>query len=379
MNSLWKNIERFFCNICWITAISFTSFCLYEFGLDKDLCTITFKKFHDSDEYIFPVLSLCFKAPFVGNNISSSNDNVNETSLQRYLEGLEDIPNHLHLRHENFAMDVNKYVLGYWIRWRNGSDFESYQSKDTKHFFITSYLGFLFSENWFYHCSAMQIPHNKDIQIFAVFMNSTVHREEKALGSFPFFTTLHYPKQILRSYSSIKQDWPKRAKNASYSLRYKIESIEVLRRRNKFRYPCYENWRNYDDVILTKHIDKTRCKAPYLNLNSSIRICKTRNEMKKSRLGLRTDDYDFLPPCQSLEKIAYRIEDETFDDRNSMWKIDGTFWIGLFLPQTFKEIEETRFVYQVFLNHHIAYRSNTISKNNHDPTSIFTEQLIYKL
>ena len=106
--------------------------------------------------------------------------------------------------------------------------------------------------------------------------------------------------------------------------------------------------------------------------------------MKKSRLGLRTDDYDFLPPCQSLEKIAYRIEDETFDDRNSMWKIDGTFWIGLFLPQTFKEIEETRFVYQVFFKSSYCIclnckRSNTISKNNHDPTSIFTEQLIYKL
>ena len=357
MNSLWKNIERFFCNICWITAISFTSFCLYEFGLDKDLCTITFKKFHDSNEYIFPELSLCFKSPFVGSNISFLNDHVNETSLQRHLEGLEDIPNHLHLRHEDFVMDVDKYVLGYWIRWRNGSDFEGYQLKETKSFFITSYLGFLFSENWFYHCSAMQIPHNKDIQIFAIFMNSSVHREDKALGSFPFFTTMHYPKQILRSYSSIKQDWPKRAKNASYSLRFKIESIEVLRRRNKFRYPCYEDWRNYDDVILTKHIDKTQCKAPYLHLNSSIRICKTRNEMKKSRLGFRTDDYDFLPPCQSLEKIAYRIEDETFDDRNFKWKIDGTFWIGLFLPQTFKEIEETRSVYLVFftLSYHISY------------------------
>ena len=49
--------------------------------------------------------------------------------------------------------------------------------------------------------------------------------------------------------------------------------------------------------------------------------------MKKSRLGFRTDDYDFFPPCQSLEKIDYRIEDETFDDKNFKRKIDGTFWI----------------------------------------------------
>ena len=66
--------------------------------------------------------------------------------------------------------------------------------------------------------------------------------------------------------------------------------------------------------------------------------------MKKSIFGLRTDDYDFLPPCKSLEKVAYRIEDSTHDDRDAKWKIDGTFWIGLYLPQTFKEIEETRFV-----------------------------------
>ena len=138
MNSLWKNIERFFCNICWITAISFTSFCLYEFGLDKDLSTITFKKFHDSDECIFPVLSLCFKDPFVGNNISFPNDYINEISLLRYLEGLEDIPKHLHLRYEDLEMDVNKYVLGYWIRWRNGSDFETYQPIERSSF-LTSY------------------------------------------------------------------------------------------------------------------------------------------------------------------------------------------------------------------------------------------------
>ena len=179
MNGVWKNIERFFCNICWITAISFTSFCLYEFGLDKDLCTIAFKKFHDSDEYIFPVLSMCFKDPFVGNNVTALNDDINQSSLQKYLEGSEDIPEHLHLRYEDIAMDVNKYVLGYWIRWRNGSDFETYQPIEWSSF-VTSYMGFLCNTvTWFYHCSAMQIPRNKDIQIFSIIINASVYREEK--------------------------------------------------------------------------------------------------------------------------------------------------------------------------------------------------------
>lgn len=236
---------------------------------------------------------------------------------------------------------MNKYVLGYWVRYRNGSTNTIYTKYQLKQLFATSYLGVLSMESGFYHCSAIQIPSDEDIQILSVLMDDQVLRMENNLGIFHFLRTLHYPNQFLRSYNTIKRDWPKRAKYAGYTIRFIIDTVEVLCRRNKWRYPCYDNWENYDDIILRKHIKKVGCRAPYQQPNSTVPICKTKYEMKNSILSLRTDDYGFSPPCKSLEKITYRIEEETFHN-SSEYNIDDTFWIGLYLPQTFKEIEETR-------------------------------------
>ena len=153
MNNIWKKLEFLFYSVCWITAISFAICCTYKFGLDKDLCTITFKKFHDNDEDILPSLTLCLKDPYVRNNVTFLNGNVNTTSILPYLLGLEEIPKSLNLRYEDLAIDMNKYVLGYWVRYRNGSTNTIYTKYQLKQLFATSYLGVLSMESGFYHCS----------------------------------------------------------------------------------------------------------------------------------------------------------------------------------------------------------------------------------
>ena len=118
MNDTWTKIERIFCSICCITAIYFTLFCLYTFGLDKDLCTVTFKKFYQTEEDVFPSLSLCFKNPFIENDLGKAYDDENETYFLNYLKGIGDMSKQLILRHESFEMNVDKYWhKGYWISW----------------------------------------------------------------------------------------------------------------------------------------------------------------------------------------------------------------------------------------------------------------------
>ena len=94
-------------------------------------------------------------------------------------------------------------------------------------------------------------------------------------------------------------------------------------------------------MVEAKHTSLVGCKAPYQRPNASIRHCITNEEMKKSVLALRADDYGLTPPCKSLEKVSVRIEDDKYEEDHE-WKIDGAFWIGLHFPQQFKEIEESR-------------------------------------
>ena len=109
----------------------------------------------------------------------------------------------------------------------------------------------------------------------------------------------------------------------------------------KLRHPCNEDWKDYDDIVEAKHTSLVGCKAPYQRRNASIRHCITDEEMKKSVLALRSDDYGLPPPCKSLEKVSCRIEYDRYEEENE-WKRDGAFWMGLHFPQQFKEIEETR-------------------------------------
>ena len=342
MKNEWKPIERTFSSICWITAISFTICCLYKFGLDKDLCTVTYQTFYQNEGDVFPVLSLCFKSPYIGHDSQTTNYNGNETSLIRYLEGKDELPNNSNLRYENFTMDINHYVLGYWIRWRNGStNYALIKDKDHS-YFSTSHLGFLFKDS-IVQCFAIDVPENNEVQIFTLLIDSLVFRPGKVSGLFSYTTFLHYPNQLLRSQHTLKGDWPKRPNNSSYTIRLRIDSIDVLKRRNKLRHPCNENWKNYDDHVRAKHTSLAGCSRPYQQTNAGVRKCMTRNELSKSVFRLRADDYGLSPPCKSMERIAYRIEDETFEE-DSEWYRPGTFWIGPYFPPTFKEIEETRFV-----------------------------------
>ena len=93
-------------------------------------------------------------------------------------------------------------------------------------------------------------------------MNDHVLKSATMTGDYGFITCLHCPNQLLRSSQFVKMDWPYRTTDATFVIRFKINSVEVLRRRNKANEPCNENWENYDDNILVKHTEAVGCKAP---------------------------------------------------------------------------------------------------------------------
>jgi hypothetical protein len=87
--------------------------------------------------------------------------------------------------------------------------------------------------------------------------------------------------------------------------------VEVMARRNKKREPCIEGWRNYDNVIIAKHVNNIGCRTPYhTSLSKEFPTCNIGEKMKKAGFSLSEGYIDKYPsPCRSLEKIMFSYEE----------------------------------------------------------------------
>ena len=103
-------------------------------------------------------------------------------------------------------------------------------------------------------------------------------------------------------------------------------------------------------------IQKVGCRPWYIDPlpeTNNIRLCSSGEEMKKAMFVLRTDGYNVLTPCTSMEEILYEYEESTLDLKKSYWGKEGTFYLGLFFFNShFKDIYQTRYVScsRIFLN-----------------------------
>ena len=124
---------------------------------------------------------------------------------------------------------------------------------------------------------------------------------------------------------------------------FTVHGMEVINRRNTKSNPCIENWKNYDDEILKKHLCNVKCKTPYQQeINASVSLCKSKKGMQLAKMGPdQHEDFGLQPPCHSIEKIEYSYVDHELDA--SIWSGEGNFWVELiFTYQRFREVTQSR-------------------------------------
>ena len=335
----WTKFVLFFHVICWTATVTLIAYWLYRFKLNEDLSIVEYKKYYESKTDVFPVVSLCLRNPFSKKNFRMTSPGINETSYVNFLEGKYFVPEMLTIDYENITLDMSKYVVEYYVEWRNGSHGNYSPTNDDGKIFTSSYAGFWL--NWLYNCYALKVPPDKQIQIFSVLVKSNIFPSSNRPQHYDMMVLLHYPNQLLRSLKTIKYAWPKRETNDNYVMRFKINGVEIMRRRNKNSRPCYKNWENHDDNVIGKHTNTVGCRAPYQDPSDNIAPCSTKDQMKKARFTLRSDEYGILPPCKGMEKIYYTYEESELSGTD--WSGTGHFWFGIYLfDQQFKEIVQTR-------------------------------------
>ena len=125
-------------------------------------------------------------------------------------------------------------------------------------------------------------------------------------------------------------------------MRYEVDNIAIIRRRNKPQQPCYKNWKNYDNAILENNLKSVGCRLPFQNVHIRLPLCNTSQSMKEAWTNSPELEYgQNIQPCRSMIKISYRFDETNIRD---IWeKFNDIFMLHLaFRNPFFTEITLNR-------------------------------------
>ena len=329
--------------ICILISIILTFYWSCKYAKDEDTSLVSYTLYAKSEaKDIYPVLSFCFRNPFIKEKLEDFGIN-NEKEYLNFLEGKSFFADFSKIPYDNITLQLNDYLIGYYVDYVNGTERNLSVSEGKDLFQIsTSYNGFVHQR--FFKCFSYNLKMIQRIRVISLRVKQDIFRNISRAEYYTFISLIHYPNQFLRSSGSIRKAWNDRKNNtAEYSMEFTVHGMEVINRRNKRSNPGIENWKNYDSVMLENHALNVRCRAPYqLHLNLSIPLCRTRGQMKLVKLVPdQNEETRLQPPCRSVEKIEYSYVDHELD--TSIWRGKGNFWIEfIFTYQRFREITQSR-------------------------------------
>ena len=352
-------ISSMFEVICWIATLSFCIFWIYKYSLNEDLCAIEFKSFYEDKKDAFPILSLCLVNPFSESKLRNHIIPVDQLSYVQFLRGQEFNSTWLDVDYHSLIQDISEFVEQDNIGFRNGSRLYFHPDDNRSRYYqpnanYKTHLGKVYSLALFvgirfYNCYGLSIPQDRNINDFTFRVKNSIFKSGFRRERYSLMTLLHYPNQIMYSTNSMKFAWPQdRHANDSYIMRFVVSKVEILRRRNKEKLPCIENWEEYDNLVVRNHIDRIGCRPVYLNHSmedNPVSLCSTKEEMANARFQLRSDGHGVSPPCTSIEEISYKYTESTYNNKPRFYR-RGIFWIRMiFTNRFFKDIVQTKYIF----------------------------------
>ena len=266
--------------LCWSAVLIMVSYWIYIFNLNEELCLVDYKRYLDNKDDEPPVLSICLKNPISADKLKLSAPQVDVDTFLSFLNEGHFNSSLLDIDYQKIILNMSEYTSQTNLLWINGG--ESVYSKidifKTKNPFI--YYG------RFYQCYELQLTSIRGLKGVWLKLNSSVFGDRTIPQNYDIITVLHYPNHLLSSLG--KLDYiTKRESNDRYIMRYRLDGVEVLKRRNKRSHPC-QNYVDFDASIIENHIKKVGCRASYQHSVDGVRVCSSKNAVSYTHLTLPT-------------------------------------------------------------------------------------------
>ena len=316
--------------MCIFSAIALAIQCVSKFMKDEDVSQIKHEKFHHGGKKnIYPSVSWCIINPFLQNNFENYGDGVNATSYSTFLQGRHWDDRMLNIDYDDVTVSLNNSLNFIWLMLHNDRMYfynHKRKASNPKRWIPHFYVSF---RSAIRKCFTIDIAFLKEALVYDIGMdvkNLIFPKESRQNyygfdGSNPdagggFLVYFHYPGQRFTSYHTIKYNWkPKTNESKPYLMKFSLKNLEVMRRRKT----CYEDWKNYDQMIMDRIMLDAGCRPPHWTTNHILNLCSTQEKMKIFKDQPTTTKVEsFYPPCSVVQNIHYSYEEKNYRHKGTV-------------------------------------------------------------
>ena len=339
--------------ICICLAVTTTVWCCLEFGKNEDMCDVSYKRFLQDNQSIYPDVTVLIPYQLNETAFEMLGLGINVSTFTRILQGQEWDDEMLRIPLEDVRLKSDNYLIASCAisSWLDGCrPIETINEK--------IFLGGSISH-------AFQLPRDKLITYASFRFRKSIFSN----GFFPvdqeLMITFQYPNRMYRSQGSFfyfKNGFNiEDEKYKNHTIDFKMRDMEVLQRRQKRGSECLEDY-DFDERKKEEMMREVGCRPYFWNHSTIDEICRTqqqfnhlmrRNSEIWSRLK-QTAEND-IPPCTEIQKLQIDLSIEatkiSFDQEHTeltdikVKDIGNDTWFEIKLSiqtDTFKEIKQKR-------------------------------------
>ena len=348
-----------FKSICIIAAIGLTAFCLRKHILDSDVCLVDYKKFGDDQQSIYPSITMCFSNPILEKKLHDEyGTDYGVIGYKEYVQGVNSDSKFEKIDYERVSLQLSDYVWAYALADELGDTFvfsdtirgKRIKATNTIEGFRKPYVSYKTAE---LKCFTQDIPllNHKRISRFSIRALNDVFPSGYR-NDYNFYVYFHYPHQLVTSLQTKKWLWPKRENSGqSYTMKFQIQQVDVIRYRNKRQRICIEGSPKYDEDIIQEVVRQIGCNPRHWNVIENLSKCSKHEDVKNmdSMKNLRSLDrlqgiYQNVSqgvlPCQMIKNLMYSYDDMDIGNVKIRNKTHVRIHIEVwFMDSSFKEIK----------------------------------------
>ena len=338
----WETVHSFFKLVCILTTMSLVSWCCYEFNKNEDVCEVSFKKFHEDKENIYPDLFFQLPNRFDETALKTYENSFNDKTYRNFLSG------GLDWNDKMLDVDFNKVSMRLTDYMIENCFYKSPHDAMIKN--CTEHLIIKRTDNFGDAQFRLHVPAGVPMFTAIIKLKSSIFHDGVRPGNGEFLIFFAYPKQLYQALSSAFYIWPLRTKEFSknYIMKFVLKSMDVLRRRKKKDDDCFDK-DDYDGKIEGTIIEKFGCRPVTWGANRSEPLCTDRkilNEIQaedSDQLLRLTTNKTYLEPCRTIKKFQIDYVEENVPSGEVDDKDEGWFIIEfVIMTNTFTEVKQVR-------------------------------------